>query len=149
MSIAARAVKQCKQKVKGPGAIKKVTADEVKKPRPPREVSAEIERLLALEIKEPSMPVVCAEIERLLALAGSPQPLYANGQHVFVRIMVEHGKQIYQIRNKTQGEVMQVTRGAFGNRFMLAGHVLERLMYEGYSKQQLSLLKIAMLENPP
>ena len=126
MSIAARAVKQCKQKVKGPGAIKKVTADE-----------------------ELSMPVVCAEIERLLALAGSPQPLYANGQHVFVRIMVEHGKQIYQIRNKTQGEVMQVTRGAFGNRFMLAGYMLERLMHEGYSKQQLSLLKIAMLENPP
>ena len=120
---AARAVKQCKQKVKGPGAIEEVSAE-----------------------REPTGPVVRAEIERLLPLVGNPQPLYAAGPQVVSKELREYGKKIFQIRNKTQGEVIQVTFGAFRDRFILAGHVLEGLMHEGYSTEQLSVVKIAMLE---
>ena len=131
---AARAVKQRKQKAK------KKTSSQSRPPQEIEEVSAE---------REPTGPVVRAEIERLLPLVGSPQPLYAAGPQVVSKAVVEYGKKIFQIRNKTKGEVIQVTFGAFRSRFILAGHVLERLMHEGYSKDQLSVVKLAMLEHPP
>ena len=127
---AAGAVKTGKQKQPVPSAA----------PVAIEEISAE---------REPTAPMVRAEIERLLPLVGSPQPLYAAGPQVLCRNLVEYGKKIFQIRNKTQQEVIQITFGAFRDRFILAGHVLERLMHEGYSKEQLSVVKIMMLENPP
>ena len=99
--------------------------------------------------REPTKPMVRAEIERLLPLVGSPQPVYAAGPQVVSGKKMEYGKKILQIRNKTQKECIQITFGAFRDRFILAGHVLERLMHEGYSKAQLSVVKIMMLENPP
>ena len=141
-----RAIIKSKRKglLKKPAAagavIKSKRKGTAKKPAAIEEVSAE---------KEPTGPVVRAEIERLLPLAGSPQPQYAAGPQVVCQKKVEYGKTIFQIRNKTQNEVIQITLRNYPGIFLLAGHVLERLMHEGYSKEQLSVVKIVMLENPP
>ena len=59
----------------------------------------------------------------------------------------QYGKLLMQIRNKQMGDVIQVTAIQFKADLCKAGRVLEHMMLIGYSKAQLQLAKLSMLES--
>ena len=61
--------------------------------------------------------------------------------------LVQYGKTLTQIRKKKTGDIIQVTALQFKGDWGMAGKVLEHTMLNGYSKQQLQIAKLAILES--
>ena len=85
----------------------------------------------------------------MLQRIGNLKPEYQAQKRgdVVATKRVQYGKMLTQIRIKKMGDVMTVTALQFKGDWCMAVKVLELMMLASYSKQQLQIVKLAILEN--